>query len=353
MNSAPGHQLAKSFDLHQDAAAGGQGGASSRPRLARWFVALTGFGEGAPGRVRLHTVSLIRWVAVIGQLFTILFVHFSLGIALPLATLLPAVALSALVNLVLGLGLKATTRLPERSAAALFAFDIVQLCYLLALTGGVQNPFAALLLVPVALAAVTLDIRSAMAITALWRSSASPYWPWPPGPLPWRDGGPDPAGALPGRRLGGAQPRHHADRRVRLERRGGGAPAFGGPHRDPAGTGPRAAAVGTGRAGGGGGPPAGHAPGHDQHHRQGAGARAAGRQPAGRGGRRAADPGQALPRAAGRPGQARRRGRPSELHPGTVHQPARAYRGGVCPARDRGVGSAGAGRRDRASRAWR
>ena len=57
-------------------------------------------------------------------------------------------ALSALINLALGLGLKATTRLPERSAAALFAFDIIQLCYLLALTGGVQNPFAALLLVP-------------------------------------------------------------------------------------------------------------------------------------------------------------------------------------------------------------
>ena len=188
MNSASGHQLAKSFDLHQDAAAGGQGGVSSRPRLARWFGALTGFGEGAPGRVRLHTVSLIRWVAVIGQLFTILFVHFSLGIALPLATLLPAVALSALVNLMLGLGLKATTRLPERSAAALFSFDIVQLCYLLALTGGVQNPFAALLLVPVALAAVTLDIRSAMAITALSLVGIA-VLALAAGALPWRDGG--------------------------------------------------------------------------------------------------------------------------------------------------------------------
>ena len=90
----------------------GPGRAAHRP-LARRVAELTGFGEGAPGRVVLHTVSLIRWVAVIGQLFTILFVHFSLGIALPLAALLPAVALSALVNLALGLGLKATTRLPS------------------------------------------------------------------------------------------------------------------------------------------------------------------------------------------------------------------------------------------------
>ena len=149
---------------------------------------LTGFRDGAPGRVRLHTVSLIRWVAVIGQLFTILFVHFSLGIALPLAALIPAVALSALVNLALALRLKATTRLPERSAAALFAFDILQLCYLLALTGGVQNPFAALLLVPLALAAVTLDIRSTVGITALALVCVAAL-ALSSGPLPWRDGG--------------------------------------------------------------------------------------------------------------------------------------------------------------------
>jgi two-component system, sensor histidine kinase RegB len=183
-----GGNVANSFDLHHDPAAGPQGSASGRPRLARWLVALTGFGEGAPGRVRLYTVSLTRWVAVIGQLFTILFVHFSLGIALPLASLLPAVALSALVNLALGLGLKATTRLPERSAAALFAFDIAQLCYLLAATGGVQNPFAALLLVPVALAAVTLDLRSAVGITALALVGVA-ILALATGPLPWRDGG--------------------------------------------------------------------------------------------------------------------------------------------------------------------
>ena len=131
--------MASTVDLGQDPNAG----EPSRARaLARRLAALTAFAEGAPGRVRLHTVSLTRWVAVTA-LFTILFVDFSLGIDLPLAALLPAVALSALVNVVLGLRLKATTRLPERGAAALFAFDVVQLCYLLALTGGVQNPFAA------------------------------------------------------------------------------------------------------------------------------------------------------------------------------------------------------------------
>ena len=49
--------------------------------LGRTLAELTGFAENSQGRVRLHTVSLIRWVAVIGQLFTILFVHFSLASA--------------------------------------------------------------------------------------------------------------------------------------------------------------------------------------------------------------------------------------------------------------------------------
>lgn len=159
-----------------------------QPWPIRWFLALAGLVDGSPGRVRLHTVSLIRWIAVIGQLFTILFVHFSLGISLPLAALLPAVGLSALVNLALSLGLKATTRLPERSAAALFAFDLLQLCYLLALTGGVQNPFAALLLVPMALAAGTLDLRSTVGITLL-ALLCTTVLALASGALPWRDGG--------------------------------------------------------------------------------------------------------------------------------------------------------------------
>ena len=179
----PGQGLARSIELTPES-----GGRTSSGWLGRMLAELTGFAEDTQGRVRLHTVSLIRWVAVIGQLFTILFVHFSLGIVLPLGALLPAVALSAAVNLLLSLGLKATTRLPERSAAALFALDILQLAYLLALTGGVQNPFAVLLLVPLALAAVTLDVRSTVGVTLLTLICVAALAMWA-GPLPWRAGG--------------------------------------------------------------------------------------------------------------------------------------------------------------------
>ncbi len=154
------------------------------------FRALVGFGGDAPGRVRLHTVTVMRWIAVGGQLFTILFVHFSLGIGLPLAALLPAVALTASINLVLSLMFAVPTRLSERSAAVLFGYDIVQLYYLLALTGGLQNPFAILLLLPVALAAGTLGFGATLGLTALALVGTSALAVFP-SELPWKGGGID------------------------------------------------------------------------------------------------------------------------------------------------------------------
>ena len=51
-----------------------------------------------------------------------------------------------------------------------------------------QNPFAALLLVPIALAAVTLDIRSTVGITTVALLGVA-LLAVAAGPLPWRDGG--------------------------------------------------------------------------------------------------------------------------------------------------------------------
>jgi two-component system sensor histidine kinase RegB len=124
---------------------------------------------------------------VVGQLFSILLVHTSLAIPLPLGRLLPAVALSALVNLALLLRLRGTARLTEPAAVALYAYDILQLFYLLALTGGTQNPFAVLLLVPVALAAATLELRSIVAVTGL-ALAGLPVLTLGAGGLPWYGG---------------------------------------------------------------------------------------------------------------------------------------------------------------------
>ncbi len=138
-----------------------------RRRLGRGLSAFVGMLRSDQGRVRLHTLAVARWVAVIGQLFTVLLVHFSLDIELPLAALLPAILLSAVVNLVLALGFSAATRLGDTGASILFAYDTLQLSYLLAITGGVQNPFVVLLILPVAVAASMLGRNCTAAITGL------------------------------------------------------------------------------------------------------------------------------------------------------------------------------------------
>jgi hypothetical protein len=88
VTSAPEERVARTLEYGPEPRASGSGREPGQAWLAGRLSDLGGFASGAPGRVRLHTVSLTRWVAVIGQLFTILFVHFSLGISLPLMALL-------------------------------------------------------------------------------------------------------------------------------------------------------------------------------------------------------------------------------------------------------------------------
>ena len=117
--------------------------------------------------VRLRTLILIRWVAVSGQLVSVLVVHFALAFTLPLVPLLGAVALSAAINLVSTVLRPADARLSDGEAALFLGYDIIQLAFLIALTGGLENPFAILFLVPAAISATILRLRWAAAITAM------------------------------------------------------------------------------------------------------------------------------------------------------------------------------------------
>jgi two-component system sensor histidine kinase RegB len=157
------------------------------PRVARMLARLT-LDSAESGAVRVYTVAVMRWVAVVGQLFTVLFVHFSLAIPLPLAALLPAIGLTAAVNLALVVAVGGRARLSERASASLFAWDVVQLGWLLAWTGGLQNPFALLLLLPVTLAAATLGLTATTVVTGLALIGTA-LLAVLPGALPWRDGG--------------------------------------------------------------------------------------------------------------------------------------------------------------------
>jgi two-component system, sensor histidine kinase RegB len=118
-------------------------------------------------RISLRRLVLIRSVAVTGQALTLLFVHFMLGRRLPLVPALIVVGCSVLLNLGAALFHRTGARLGERAATLYLAYDTLQLAVLLYLTGGLENPFAILMLAPVTVAATALSRRPVIALAAL------------------------------------------------------------------------------------------------------------------------------------------------------------------------------------------
>lgn len=140
----------------------------------------------ARGRVRLRTLAFIRWVAIAGQAATLLVVHLGLGYSLPIWPALLMVGASALVNLWATVGRPAPARLGDREVAFYLGFDLLQLAGLLYLTGGLNNPFAVLILAPVTVSATVLSRASTIALSliALAVVALLPFFHLP---LPWPD----------------------------------------------------------------------------------------------------------------------------------------------------------------------
>lgn len=116
--------------------------------------------------LRLETLVTIRWLALGGQVAGVLFVQYGLGFPLPLFECLALSATLGVVNVLLILRFGAAYRPSNRFATAQLAFDCLELGGILALTGGLHNPFGLLLLAPVSVSATILPQRST-AILAL------------------------------------------------------------------------------------------------------------------------------------------------------------------------------------------
>jgi two-component system, sensor histidine kinase RegB len=106
-------------------------------------------------RLRLNTTIRLRWFAVAGQTATILLIYYGFGFPVPLVLCLSVILLSAALNIALSMTNPRSQLLLSRQAMLLLGYDIIQLAVLLYLTGGLENPFAFLLVVPVAVSAST------------------------------------------------------------------------------------------------------------------------------------------------------------------------------------------------------
>ncbi|HWD28653.1 MAG TPA: ActS/PrrB/RegB family redox-sensitive histidine kinase [Rhizomicrobium sp.] len=121
----------------------------------------------ARGRVRLRTLTNLRWMAVGGQSAALFVVYFGFGYTLPLIPCAGAILASVLVNVILTVRYPTNQRLTNREATLHLGFDILQLAALLYLTGGITNPFALMFIAPVVIAAATLNLGNTLILAAL------------------------------------------------------------------------------------------------------------------------------------------------------------------------------------------
>lgn len=113
-------------------------------------------------RVRLRTLINLRWMAVLGQTITLVVASFMLSLRIELGLCFLAVGSSVIANLLAMTVFPMNQRLNDRAAMLTLLFDITQLTFLLFLTGGLNNPFALLFVVPVTVSATALSLRSTM-----------------------------------------------------------------------------------------------------------------------------------------------------------------------------------------------
>lgn len=114
-----------------------------------------------PEPIRIRTLVLLRWFAIFGQLAAVV-VAWNMGIGFMKTPVLLLIATSVAMNL--WLFLRPPKRTSPGRAVAQLGFDLVQISTLMALTGGMANPFALLVLAPVTIAAASLNAKQTLAL---------------------------------------------------------------------------------------------------------------------------------------------------------------------------------------------
>ena len=118
------------------------------------------------GMRNMQQLIQLRWIAIVGQLATIVFVHSVLGIGLPLAMMLSVAGCLALFNLGSQLFWRARTDAGDLALLLALLVDVAALTAQLHLSGGITNPFVFLYLLQVTLGAVLLPAWAGWVVVA-------------------------------------------------------------------------------------------------------------------------------------------------------------------------------------------
>jgi len=113
----------------------------------------------------LRTLCSLRWLAVAGQAATILVATWVLGLPLAQVPLWAGVLALAIFNLYAQLRVHGTDTAPVTAFGHILV-DVTILTWMVGWSGGISNPFGSLFLVLIALAALALPVRWALAVAA-------------------------------------------------------------------------------------------------------------------------------------------------------------------------------------------
>ena len=105
------------------------------------------------------TLVFLRWIALVRQYLTITAVYFIFEFELPFLYCSIIISIGVLTNLFLQFVFK-NNQLNNFAATFCLFYDLLQLSFLLYLTGGITNPFTILLIVPSIVASTFLTLKS-------------------------------------------------------------------------------------------------------------------------------------------------------------------------------------------------
>jgi two-component system, sensor histidine kinase RegB len=127
---------------------------------------MTALGERESDRINFDWLIRLRWAAIAGQLITVGCVYLVMRLPIPIISVLALVGVEVGSNL--GGAFMARRHRPRQIwLAALMGLDVLLFSGLLYLTGGPNNPFSFLYLIPIALAAITLRAAWTWALVML------------------------------------------------------------------------------------------------------------------------------------------------------------------------------------------
>jgi len=140
--------------------------------------------QKSSSRLRLQFLVQLRWLAVAGQALTIYITAWVLGFKFNWAVCIGLISISVWLNIMLRMYYPARTRLNLNFATNLLLYDMAAVAALIYMTGGIQNPFAIMIIGPTVISAWTMPLSRTSLIafaTIIATAILSLYHQ----PLPW------------------------------------------------------------------------------------------------------------------------------------------------------------------------